>query len=381
MRGLSTMRLLTFSLLFLVFLCFFGVCVSSTSGNGEIVGDTIDMRHSSLLSIVDCDAYAIVDVKNPWNKSNTNRYILLPKENVVPVNLPSGVVLRVPLERSLVFSGVHASLFEEFNAVNSIAGVCDARYMYCSAVKEGIATGAVVDCGSSLNIDSERVMLVNPDAVFVLPYENGGYGKLENMKYPLVECADYMEKSPLGCAEWMRFYGRLLGKAAESDSLFNEVCSEYERVAGMVEECDEYRPKLLCELKSSSAWYVPGGESTSGVLYKDAGADYLFADNKVSGSVPLSYEYVLDRAGEADIWLIKYNRPVDISLSSLLDEFRGYSHFKPYKEGMIFGCNTHDRNIFEDTSFHPEKLLKDLVSLFHPSLLPEYKTEYYEKIH
>lgn len=381
MHVLSTMKFLAFSMLSLFFLFSWSGCASSSSGQDGVVGDTIAMRHSSLLSIVECDAYTIVDVKDPWNKSNTKRYVLLPKENVMPVNLPSGVVLRVPLERSLVFSGVHASLFEELGAVCSIAGVCDARYMYCSAVRERISVGAVVDCGSSLNIDSERVMQVNPDAIFVLPYENGGYGKLENMKFPLVECADYMEKSPLGCSEWMRFYGRLLGKAAESDSLFNEVCSEYERIAGMVRECEEYRPKLLCELKSSSAWYVPGGESTSGVLYKDAGADYLFADNNVSGSVPLSYEYVLDRAGDADIWLIKYNSPVNIFLSSLLDDFRGYSHFKPFKDGMVYGCNAHDRNIFEETSFHPEKLLKDLVALFHPSILPEYQTVYYEKIH
>lgn len=356
-----------------------GACSSTVRNVGDIQGDSIALEHSSLLSIVECDGYTVVDVRNPWKKDLYKRYVLLPKDSVVSHTLPAGILLRVPLEHVLVFSGVHATLISELGAVDIIDGVCDAQYMYCAQVREGLNTGKVVDCGSSLNVDSERVMEVNPDAVFVLPYENGGYGKLENMKYPLVECADYMEDTPLGCAEWVRFYGRLVGKAAESDSMFFAVCSEYERLSQMVTAV-EARPKLLCELKMSSAWYVPGGASTTGRLYKDSGADYFLSDNSSSGSVPLSFEYVLENAAEADIWLVKYNSPENMTLSSMLADVSGYAHFKAFRNGEVYGCNTHNRNIFEETSFHPERLLRELVSLFHPAILSGEKTGYYEKI-
>ena len=365
-------NLLCFLLMLFLFSC-------KNSDVDKIEGNSVDIRYSSLLEIVDCEGFTVVDVKNPWGKGLLNRYLLVPSDSLLPEKLPAGVVLRTPLSRAILFSGVHASLFEELDALSAIAGVCDSRYIYSQGVQHALENGAIADCGSSLNIDSEAVMQVAPDAIFVLPYENGGYGKLERYSFPLVECADYMEASPLGCAEWIRFYGRLLGCAEKSDSVFNAVCKEYEVLSQMTAVVTE-RPKLMCELKSSSAWYVPGGKSTMGQMYKTASADYLFSDYDVNGSVPLSAEIVLDKAVDADIWLLKYNSAVDKSCQDLLAEYDGYKYFKPFGNKNIYACNTHRNNVFEETAFHPERLLRELVALFHPALLPQYKTVYYEKM-
>lgn len=366
--------------LFAVMSVFLLIMSCGNDNREKVEGVSVEMRHSSLLEIVECDGYTVVDVKNPWGKGLLKRYLLVPDSCDIPADMPRGTLLRTPLQRAVVFSGVHASLFEELGALSVVAGVCDSRYIYSKGVQNGLKLGRVLDCGSSLNVNSEVVVLVNPDAVFVLPYENGGYGKLDNMPYPLVECADYMETSPLGCAEWVRFYGRLIGRAAESDSIYEAVCMEYESLCRLAENV-QVRPRLMCELKSSSAWYVPAGNSTMGRMYKDAGADYIFADCGENGSVPLSYEVVLDRASEADIWLFKYNALEDKTKKSLLADWDGYSLFKPFREGSLYACNTHRNNIFEEISFHPERLLKELVALFHPTLLPGYKSVYYEKIH
>ena len=47
----------------------------------------------------------------------------------------------------------------------------------------------------------------------------------KELDIPIIECADYMETSALGRAEWMRFYGLLFGVAPQADSLFAEVDS------------------------------------------------------------------------------------------------------------------------------------------------------------
>jgi iron complex transport system substrate-binding protein len=344
-----------------------------------IAGEVLPFKHSALLSVVDCDGYSVADVKNPWGDGLLRRYILVPKNAELPGDLPEGVILRTPLERVVVFSGVHAAMLEELGAGGAVVGVCDAEYIYTPMTAAGLRSGRVVDCGSSVNVDSERLLVAAPEAVFVLPYENGGYGKLERFGIPLVECADYMETSPLACAEWIRFYGRLVGKGNEADSIFSSVAFEYEELAGLVSGVEE-RPKLLCELKSSSAWYVPGGGSTMGRMYADAGADYAFASYGSSGSVPLAFEVVLDKAADADVWLIKYNSSVDKTYSSLVGEYAGYSHFKAFKSRNIYVCNCAEKRLFEERTFHPEKLLKELVALFHPSLLPDYRPRYYEKM-
>ena len=373
------------SLLFLFFtlvlsiLLVMGLLFAGRGTSADVNGREVAMKHSSLLSMVECDGYTVVDVANPWGSGLLKRYILVAGDAEIPSSLPDGVLLRTPVDRMLLFSGVHAALFEELGVAANIKAVCDAEYIYSTLTVAAISEGKVIDCGSSLDVDLERVAEASPDAVFVLPYENGGYGKLERVDAPLVECADYMESSPLACAEWMRFYGRLVGKAAEADSLFNAICNEYEALCFLAERSSS-RPKLLCELKSGSAWYVPAGESTMGRMYSHAGADYIFSSSKGRGSIPLSFETVLERAADADIWLMKYNSPVDKAYSSLLAEYSGYSHFRPYQERNIYACNTRTKRIFEDSSFHPEKLLKELIALLHPALFPDYALKYYERM-
>lgn len=342
-------------------------------------GKQMPLKYSSLLKITDYDGYSMVSVRNPWGSGELARYILVPRAVDLPDELPEGTLLRTPLSRVVLFSGTHAALLEELGAADAVAGVCDSRYIYAETVAGRISEGLVADCGSSMDIDAERLLEVSPDAVLVLPFENGGYGKLDRLNIPLVECAEYMETSPLASAEWIRFYGRLFGKAAMADSVFNEVSREYENLRAVAAESCA-RPKLLCELKSSSAWYVPGGESTMGRMYADAGADYLFSYCKGCGSVPLSFETVLEKAADADIWLMKYNSAADKSYSSLLDEYSGYALLKPFVERNIFACNTAGKRLFEESAFHPERLLKELVAIFHPELLPGYKMRYYERM-
>ena len=162
-------------------------------------------------------------------------------------------------------------------------------------------------CSSDLIID------LHPDAILLSPFENsGGYGRIEKLNIPIIECADYMETSALGRAEWMRFYGLLFGAAPQADSLFAEVDSCYQRLK-MRAQLSSTSFSVVSELKSGSAWYVPGGRSTIGRLFQDACGRYAFADDTHSGSVPLAFETVFDKAGDADVWLVKYNRDRDMS--------------------------------------------------------------------
>ena len=350
------------------------------TANMAVGGDTLPMRHSSLLQMVECDGYTLVNVKNPWKADAfLHRYMLVPKDSA-EVAVPQGVtLLRTPLDNQLVFATLHAQLFVTLGCVDAISGVCDARYMSVPQVRENIDAGKITDCGSSMDINLERLLALAPEAAWVIPYKNGGYGKMERVNVPLVECVDYMESSPLGCAEWVRFYGRLLGVASLADSLFSVVCDNYERVKARVDSCAT-RPRLMCELKTGSAWYMPGGCSTMGQLYRDAGADYLFGGNDNSGSVPYSFETVLARADSADVWLVKYGADRDKSYSSLELEFSGYTLLRPFRERRIFACNVGNKRFYEETPFRPDILLEELACLLHPELNDDYKFRYYEKM-
>ena len=189
----------------------------------------------------------------------------------------------------------------------------------------------------------------------------------KELDIPIIECADYMETSALGRAEWMRFYGLLFGVAPQADNLFAEVDSCYQRLK-MRAQLSSTSFSVVSELKSGSAWYVPGGRSTIGRLFQDACGRYAFADDTHSGSVPLAFETVFDKAGDADVWLVKYNRDRDMSYADLEADYIGYTGFKAFKTRNVYGCNTAKVPFYEETPFRPDYLLSDLIQILHPEI-------------
>ena len=228
--------------------------------------------------------------------------------------------------------------------------------------------------------DIEKIIDMHPDAILLSPYENSnGYGRIEKLNIPIIECADYMETSPLGRAEWMRFFGLLYGCEHKTDSLFAQVEKEYSDIKSKTSSLSE-RPSVFSELKIGSTWYVAGGNSTTSRFFADAGARYVFSQLPQSGSVALSAEAVLDKAQDADFWLIKYNQDKDKTYTELKKEDVLYAQFEAFKNRQIYGCNTHYIRFYEESPFHPEYLLKDFVKIFHPELLPDYQSRYFHSL-
>lgn len=354
----------------------------SKTSSLQAEGDTVRMKYSSLLQIVKHADYTVVTIRNPWDTLKVlHTYLLADREKPLPEHLPEGTVVRTPLQKSVIYSSVHCSLWSELDELKGIGGVCGLEYIKLPQIQEGCRNGSIVNVGNSMNPDIERIIDLRPDAILLSPFENsGGYGRVGKLNIPIIECADYMETSALGRAEWMRLYGLLLGKEAQADSLFAGIEKEYLTLTQQVKSQNLKRPTVISEMKNSSAWYIPGGNSTMGRLYQDAGADYVFASLSNSGSVPLAFETVFDRGGNADIWLIKYNQPQDKTYSELEKDYAPYARFKAFQDRKVYGCNTNHVPFYEESPFHPELLLKDLIKIFHPELLPDYDLKYFSNL-
>ena len=421
----------------------------TTAGEAE-EGDTLKMKYAKLLTIVkygekgtassDKDAedaeyqYAEVNVANPWKAGTLlHRYILIPKgeegdKTVTRLALQrtSGMgcttdTVRTPVERSAVFIAPHCQLMYELGCQQAIRGVCDLNYINIPDVRKRAASAgkassgnassgnassgnassgnasaqnSIVDCGSSMAPDIERIIALKPEAILVSPFENsGGYGKLDKLHIPIIEAADYMESSPLGRAEWMKFYGMLFGKdknisttvagkalttvagkASEAtlpascelkaDSLFAKIEKEYLKLKAEAGKL----PKglsILTERKTGNVWYVPGGQSTIGILLKDANARYIFSDDQHSGSLPMSPEQILAKGSQVDVWAFKYFGGAPLSQVQLLQEYDGYKALAAFSRGNIYQVDTSTVPYFELTSFHPELLLREFIILAH----------------
>lgn len=370
------------NVLFLLLLLLCVGCKTKDRSQSDKSGATVAMRYAEQIQIDSCEGYWSVRVRNPWDTAKIlHTYILVEQGRELPDNLPSGTLVRTPLRKSLIYSSVHCSLLVELDALDCIGGVCDLQYIYHPAVRTRCAEGRIVDAGNAMSPDLEKVIDLHPDAVLLSPFENsGGYGRIEKLGIPIIECADYMETSPLGRAEWMRFFGLLFGRKQQADSLFAEVEKRYASLKSLVDTVS-VRPTVLSELRNGSAWYTPGGHSTIGRLYADAGAAYVWADDTRSGSVPLSFETVFDRGRNVDFWLFKYNETVDKTLASLRAEYAPYAGFRAFQTGRVFACNTGKVPFYEETPFRPDWLLKDLILVFHPECLPGETARYFKQLH
>ena len=369
-------------ILFIFLLALLSSCGGKSKSSSVIEAEkAIPLRYAENLSLSATEDYTIARLRNPWDTTRIlHTYVLVDKEKSLPADLPEGTLVRTPLSKAVVYSSVHCGLLNQIGALKSIGGVCDLKYIKLQEVQDGCRTGSIADVGNGMNPDIEKIIDLHPDAIMLSPFENsGGYGRVEKLNIPIIECADYMETSALGRAEWMRFYGLLFGKKAEADAMFASVERSYKDLQELVKPIS-FAPSVMCDLKTSSTWYTPGGNSTIARLYADAGANYIFREDTHSGSLPYPFEVIFEKGQQTDFWLIRYNQPIDKTYKELEKEFAPYAGFRAFKERNIYGCNTNRVPFYEETPFHPDWLLKDLIKIFHPSLLEGYELRYYKKL-
>ena len=327
------------------------------------------MEYSSHIMVDDTGHGFTAQIANPWKKNALLHSYAFSNRDETQYSYTKGTnIIHIPLQRIVVMTNSLAHLMVELGAEDCIAGVCEPEYIADTVIRARLADGTIADCGNSMYPTIEKIMELHPDAIMVSPFEQTGYGQLEKLGIPLLECADYMETSPLSRAEWIRFYGRLFGTAECADSLFKKVSSDYNALKQKA-AATPGRPTVMLDTPVGSAWYMAGGASTIGCMIADAGAEYLFADNDHSGSTPLSFETVYERASDADVWLLKNSSEnAVLTYSLLMSDRKQYSQFKPFREKNIWVCDVNKVPYFEMTSFHPELLLGDFISIFHPEI-------------
>lgn len=368
-------------IIFIIVSVFLGSCINR---NREI---TVDMPtgidsvyYARGFNISYFDNYISVDIRDPWDTLKMRqKYILVDKDSILPANLPEGVIIRIPVERAVIYTSVHTALAEQMGVLDKVVGVCEPEYIISKSVLDKIEEGKIEDLGSSTSPNIERIMDIKSEIIIASPFENSGYGVAEKLGIPIVEAADYMESHPLGRAEWIRFYGLLFGERGKADSMFFAVVQNYNRLKQLTAEVGK-RPTVMLERKYGASWFVPSGDSYIGTIHADAGADYIFSNYRDSGNTPLSFETVLDKGVHADYWLFKYDTKRDMTYSDLADEYPPYRNFDPFKNKKIYICNTILTPYYDDITLHPDWILEDLIYIYHPNLLPGHQMKYYQKM-
>ena len=373
------MKTIVASSLLLLFSLLFSTCQNKP----EVLSSRreIPLQYATLLQLTAADSFTIATIREPHDTTKIlQRYCLLEKDVTPPKALPKATtIIRIPLQRAAVFSSVHLALLQELHAIRQVRGVCDTQFIIDQNLQALIRHRRLTNYGGSLRPDLELLVATRADALLVSSLVDVDRPELRKTGIPIIECADYLETSALGRAEWIKFFGLLFGQRQAADSIFQQVEDRYQSLTRQVRTLRQ-RPSLLVETKKGGVWYVPGGKSTMGEIYQAAGANYLFSYLNQSGSVALSFETIYKKALNADFWLIKYGDTTSLSYQRLKASYTHYSAFKAFRQHNVYACNTLKKSFYEETPFHPERLLEDLIKLFHPQLLPDHRLRYFEPL-
>lgn len=361
--------------------------ITSCSGNkqsAEVEGNVVDtvytVQYAKGFTVKKYADYKEVTVVDPWDSTKIlQRYILVDKTKTLPANLPKGTLIRTPLNSVVAYSTIHCATLNELGVLSTVKGVCEPSYIDIDYIQEGVKNGTIADLGQAANPIIEKIVDVDPEAIFATPIQGRTYGSIDKAGIPVIETPDYMEPLPLGRAEWIRFYSLFFDNESQADSLFNITVNNYNTIKEKMVSVKE-KPSVFIDLMYGNVWYISGGGSFISRMLSDAGANYVWSDNDKVASTPLAFEEILDKAGDAQFWLIKYNHPTDLTYTSLEKEYKPYSYFSAFKNRNIYACNAAEKSYYEDLPIHPDYILQDFAYIFHPDLFPDYTPRYYSNM-
>jgi iron complex transport system substrate-binding protein len=344
----------------------------------------IQPKYAQGFKLIKAQDQTVLIIKNPYqNADKTYRYLIINDTTEAFNSDNFDGIIKTPLASIVVTSTTHIPALELLEKEHLLVGFPNINYISSEKTRQLINDGEIIDLGSNEGLNTEVLLNLNPDVIvgFGIDSHNKAFNNLTNIGIPVVYNGDWMETSPLGKAEWIKFFGVLLDKQQAADSIFNQIEKDYLAAKKIAQQTNN-KPTILSGALYRDVWYLPGGDSTEAQLLKDANVNYLWQDTKTSGSLSLSFETVFEKGKDADIWLNPSNYK---SYSVLEKSNKNYTEFKAYKSKNIFSvANTTGAKggtiYYELGTTRPDWVLKDLIKICHPHLLPDYQPIFFKPL-
>ncbi len=326
----------------------------------------------------------LVTLTNPWPEAEqTFKYLLYRDEKGLVKNYEVDESLKIPLEKVVVTSTTHIPSLDTLAVLEKLVGFPNTKYISTNKALNLIENGRIKDVGQNEMLNTELLIELNPDAVitFAVKGRNKSTESIKNSGIPILYNSDWVESQPLGKAEWIKFFGLLFDKADLSQQIFDGIKKEYENAKRIAVKARE-EPSVISGALWKDTWYLPAGESWQSAIIADANADYLYANTKGTGSLSLSFESVFEKAKNADFWIAPAQYT---SYSNMYEQHSHYYNFEAFQNGKIFSfSSTLGKNggvlYYELAPNRPDLVLKDLIRIFHPELLPDYKPFFFKPL-
>jgi len=333
------------------------------------------------------DGVTFITVNSPWpgaDKSFT--YALVPKKRMAEVTIDRSLfdaVIPVPIENVVVTSTTHIPALEALDVGDRLSGFPGTDYISSDYTRARVSEGKVINLGNNEMMNTEMTLRLKPEVVigFSISSENKTYETLKRSGIPVVYNGDWTEETPLGKAEWIKFFAPFFQMEEKAENLFDSIVEAYQQAKELAKKSSTI-PSVMSGALYKDVWYAPGGNSWAAQFIEDANARYLWEETEETGSLSLSLESVLARATNADYWV----SPSQYTSYAELEKANAhYLQFNPLKNKQIYTYaqskgETGGLIFFELGPNRPDLILKDLIHIFHPEVLPEHNLFFFKPL-
>ena len=345
------------------------------------------ISHARGFSMEKSGDLTVLNISSPWPHSESSfSYVLIPKDKMAMMTLnvdEYDAIITTPVENIVVTSTTHIPALEALGVLDKLSGFPDTQYISSKKARQLINEEKIKELGNNESLNTEMVIELNPELVvgFSINSENKAYETLQRANIPVVYNGDWTEQTPLGKAEWIKFFAPFFGMEKKADSIFKEIESSYEAVKSLAQKADT-KPTVLSGALYKDVWYLPGGNSWAAQFLEDANADYLWKESKETGSLSLSIEAVLTKGQKAEFWV---SPSQFTSYAEMEKAGRHYSQFDAFQNKKLYTFvktkgETGGLLYYELAPNRPDLVLKDLVHIFHPNLLPDYEPFFFKPL-
>lgn len=360
-------------------------CVDSYSAEIDYFPQKATLTHTEGFTVDYHNNYKLVTVTTPWpGAESALEYVLVQCGTPVPDGYDATQIINVPVQRIATMSTSYLPFLDTLGVLDRLVAIDDATYVNNSTVVAMAEAGELAQIGYGAGVNIEQLLDLSPD--IIMTYGSGSpdydaHPVLLNAGLHAVVNAEWLETSPLGRTEWGKFIALFFNKEVVAEEQFAAIAQRYEELAAQAAAVDS-KPTVMTDSEYQGSWYVAGGQSFTAQYLADAGADYLWADDESTGSIPMAFEAVFDRAADADYWV---NVGFVNSLAEIEAADARYADFAPFQTGNVWNNNkTQNANggndYYESAVANPDVVLADLISIFHSEILPDHETVYFHQL-
>ena len=266
-------------------------------------------------------------------------------------------------------------MLDLLNSVDHLYGISNIDYVFSDRIKSEYKKGKIKAYGDESTNSIEKIVASSANVILYSGFgdEFPNNKQLEKLGFTIIPIYDWRETHPLGKAEWMKVIGLLTGEIEEANALFEETRESYETNKNLIAK-GVSRPTVISGNLLNDIWYAPAGDSFMAEMMKDAGSKYTHGSVKGTGSLSLSIEEILKTDLHTEYW-------INPGMTSIDQINKANPHAKHLDSYTNIYCYSPNMNKFwELSASQPDKMLSDLIHIFHPEIDSNYSFYFYSKI-